>query len=111
LEVEKKKREIAKTERNRVQKNVEELRLSTGQSFSVATQCCDKLKKMFANVGAFSNEQNFICRNVERAIRWIEGEIEAFDEVLTGREDFALVWVLKRLYHCLRKLDVNMRRM
>jgi exonuclease VII large subunit len=62
LEVKKEKCEIAKTERNRVQKNVEELRLSKEQSFSVATQCCDKLKYMFANVGAFSVDQNFICK-------------------------------------------------
>jgi hypothetical protein len=55
LEVKKEKREIAEIERNRVQKNVEELWLSKQQSFSVAAQCCDKLKKMFANVGEISN--------------------------------------------------------
>jgi hypothetical protein len=43
---------------------------------------------MFANVRAFSNEQNFIRGDAEGAIRWIEGEIEAFDEVLTSRGDF-----------------------
>jgi hypothetical protein len=69
LEVEKEKCEIAETEWNRVQKNVEELRLSKEQSFSVAAQSCDKLKKMFANVGAFSNEQSFIRGDVEEAIR------------------------------------------
>jgi hypothetical protein len=54
----------------------------------MVAHCCDKLKKMFANVNAFSNEQNFICGNDEGAIRRIEGEIEAYDEVLTGRGDF-----------------------
>jgi hypothetical protein len=43
---------------------------------------------MFANVALFSNEQNFICGDAEGASTWIEGEIEAFDEVLSGRGDF-----------------------
>jgi hypothetical protein len=46
--------------------------------------------------GAFSNEQNFIPDDAEGAIRLIEGEIEAFDEVLTDRGDFL------RLCGCLR---------
>jgi hypothetical protein len=60
LEVEKVKWKIPKAERDRVQKNVEELRLSKEEGFSIAIQCCDKLKNMFAKVGAFSNDQNFI---------------------------------------------------
>jgi hypothetical protein len=43
---------------------------------------------MFAKVGAFSNEQNFIRGDPEGVIRWIEGEVKAFDEVLIGRGDF-----------------------
>jgi hypothetical protein len=43
---------------------------------------------MFANIGAFSNDENFVQDDVEGAIKWIEGEIEAFDEVLTGQGDF-----------------------
>jgi hypothetical protein len=34
------------------------------------------------------NNENFICGDPEGAVKWIEGEIEAFDEVLTGRGDF-----------------------
>ena len=43
---------------------------------------------MFAKVGAFSNDQNFIRGDVEGEIKWIEGEVEAFDEVLAGRGDY-----------------------
>jgi hypothetical protein len=43
---------------------------------------------MFANVGAFSNDKTFIRSNAEGAIKWIQGETKAFDEVLTGRGDF-----------------------
>ena len=42
---------------------------------------------MFAKVGAFSYDQNFIRGDPEGTIRWIEGAVEAFDEVLTGRGD------------------------
>jgi hypothetical protein len=54
---------------------------------------------MFAIVGAFSNDENFIRGDAEGAIRWIEGEIEAFDDVLTGQRDFC---------PCLKKLAPNM---
>ena len=43
---------------------------------------------MFAKVGAFSNDQNFIRDDVEGAIRWIEGKVEAFNEVLASLGDF-----------------------
>jgi TPP-dependent indolepyruvate ferredoxin oxidoreductase alpha subunit len=88
FEVEKEKREIVETERNRVQKNIEELHQSKEEGFSVAMQCCNKLKSMFAKVGAFLNEQNFIRDDLEGVIRWIEGEVKAFNEVLTGRGDY-----------------------
>jgi hypothetical protein len=43
---------------------------------------------MFSNIGAFSNVGNFVYGNAKGAIKWIEGEIEAFDEVLIVRGDF-----------------------
>ena len=51
-------------------------------------QCSNKLKSTFAKVGAFSIEQNFIRGDPEGVIKWIEGEVEAFDEILTGKGDF-----------------------
>jgi hypothetical protein len=59
LDVEKEKREIAKTEKNRVQKIFEELRKSKEESFLIAFRCCEKLKNMFTNIGAFSSEEEF----------------------------------------------------
>jgi hypothetical protein len=49
-------------------------------------QCCKK--PSFAKVGAFSAEQNFIRGDPEGMVKWIEGEVEAFDNVLTSRGDF-----------------------
>jgi hypothetical protein len=43
---------------------------------------------MFSSVGAFSSDKKFIRGDAEGAIKWIEGEVEAFDEVLTSRGDF-----------------------
>jgi hypothetical protein len=51
-------------------------------------QCCNKLKSSFAKVGALSTKQNFICDDPDGVIRWIGGEAEAFDEILSDRGDF-----------------------
>jgi hypothetical protein len=68
LKVKKEKRKIAEAERNRAQKNIEELRLSK-EGFFVAIQCYDKQNNMFAKVGTFSNDQNFIRGDGEGEIR------------------------------------------
>jgi hypothetical protein len=39
---------------------------------------------MFVNIGAFSSEEEFVRGDATGAVKWIEGEVEAFDEVLTG---------------------------
>ena len=41
----------------------------------------------FANIGAYSNEDNFVVGDPEGPIEWINGEAEAFEEVLSGRGD------------------------
>jgi hypothetical protein len=43
---------------------------------------------MFVVIGVLSSEKEFMCGNASRAMKWIEGEIEAFDEVLTVYGDF-----------------------
>jgi hypothetical protein len=47
----------------------------------------EKIKASFANVGAYSNEDNFIRGNPEGVIEWISGEAEAFEEILSDRRD------------------------
>jgi hypothetical protein len=82
---------ISDTERSRVQKNVEELRQAKEECYTIAMQCFDKLKNVFTSVAHFLAERNFIRGDPEGVIKWIEGETEAFDEVLTGRGTFAPV--------------------
>jgi hypothetical protein len=43
---------------------------------------------MFASINGFSSDEKFVCGDAEGAIKWIEGEVQAFDEVLTSRGDF-----------------------
>jgi hypothetical protein len=47
----------------------------------------EKIKTSFANVGAYSSEDNFIRGNPEGPIEWISSEAEAFEEILNGRGD------------------------
>jgi hypothetical protein len=46
-----------------------------------------KIKTSFANVGAYSNEDNFIQGDPEGVIEWISNEVEAFEEILSDRGD------------------------
>jgi hypothetical protein len=44
-------------------------------------------KTSFANVGVYSSEDNFIRGDPEGVIEWISSEAEAFEEILSDRED------------------------
>jgi hypothetical protein len=46
-----------------------------------------KLKTSFAKVGAYSSEENFIRGDPEGVIEWINGEVEAFEEILSDCGD------------------------
>jgi hypothetical protein len=46
-----------------------------------------KIKASFANVGAYSTEENCIRGNPEVVIEWISGEAETFEEILSDRGD------------------------
>jgi hypothetical protein len=47
----------------------------------------EKIKASFANVGAYSTNENFIRGDPEGVIEWISGEAESFEEILSDRED------------------------
>jgi hypothetical protein len=46
-----------------------------------------KVKTSFANVGAYSSEDNFIRGDPEGPIEWISNEAEAFEEILSDCGD------------------------
>jgi hypothetical protein len=66
---------------------VVELRSSKGRCYEKSVACVQRIKTSFANIGAYSNEDNFVLGDPEGPIDWINGEAEAFEEVLSGRGD------------------------
>jgi hypothetical protein len=64
-----------------------ELRSSKERCYEESMACVQKIKTSFANIGAYSNEDNFVVGDPEGPIEWIKGEAEAFEEVLGGRGD------------------------
>jgi hypothetical protein len=48
---------------------------------------CKKIKTSFANVGAYSSEDNFVRGDPKGPIEWISNEAEAFEEILNNRRD------------------------
>jgi hypothetical protein len=80
-------REASEYWKNYFEKTVEELRASKERCFEKSLGCVKKIKTSFANVGAYSNEDNFIRGDPEGVIEWISGEAEAFEEILGDRGD------------------------
>jgi hypothetical protein len=72
---------------NHLEKTVEELCASKERCFEKSLGCMEKIKASFANVGAYSTEENFIRGDPEGVIEWISGEAESFEEILSDRED------------------------
>jgi hypothetical protein len=70
-----------------LEKNVEELRTSKERWFEKSLDCVKKIKTSFANVGAYSTEENFIRGDPEGVIEWISGEAESFEEIFSDRGD------------------------
>jgi hypothetical protein len=80
-------REASEYWKNYLEKTVGELRASKERCFEKSLGCVKKIKASFTNVGAYSNEDNFIRGDPEGVIEWISGEAEAFEEILSDRGD------------------------
>jgi hypothetical protein len=80
-------RDISEYWKNHLEKTIEELRSSKERCFEKSLECVKKIKGSFANVGAYSTEENFIRGNHEGVIEWISGEAETFEEILSDRGD------------------------
>jgi hypothetical protein len=79
--------EISEYWKNKLEKNVEELRESKKRCFEKSLDCVKKLKTSFAKVGAYSAEENFIRGDPKGVVEWISGEAEDFEEILNDRGD------------------------
>jgi hypothetical protein len=68
-------------------KTVVELRSSKERCYEKSVECVKKIKTSFANVGAYSSEDNFVRGDPEGPIEWISSEAKAFEEILNDRGD------------------------
>jgi hypothetical protein len=66
-----------------------------------------KMKTSFTNVGAYSNEDNFIRGDPEGFIEWISGEAEAFKEILSDRRDVCVFSGARGVLAILEKAGCN----
>jgi hypothetical protein len=73
--------------KNYWEKTVVELRSSKERCYEKSVACVQRIKTSFANIDAYSNEDNFVLGDPEGPIDWINGEAEAFEEVLSGCGD------------------------
>jgi hypothetical protein len=73
--------------KNYFEKTVAELRTSKERCFEKSVECVKKIKTSFANVDAYSSEDNFIRGDPKGVIEWISGEAEAFEEILSDHGD------------------------
>jgi hypothetical protein len=96
-------REISEYWKNKLEKNVEELRESKEKCFEKTLDCVKKLKTSFSKVGAYSSEENFIRADPEGVIEWISGEVEAFEEILNDRGDICAFSCARRISAILEK--------
>jgi hypothetical protein len=76
---------------NHLEKTVEELCSSKERYFEKSLECVKKIKGSFANVGAYSTEENFIRGDPEGVIEWISGEAESFEEISGARGILAIL--------------------
>jgi hypothetical protein len=82
--------EISEYWKNKLEKNVEELRESKERCFEKSLDYVKKLKTGFAKVGAYSSEENFIRGDPEGVVECISGEAEAFEEILNDCGDICV---------------------
>jgi hypothetical protein len=73
--------------KNYWEKTVVELRSSKEKCYEKSIECVGKIKTSFANVGAYSSEDNFVRGDPEGPIDWISNKAEAFEEILSGHGD------------------------
>jgi hypothetical protein len=73
--------------KNYWEKTIAEFHSSKERCFEKSIECVKKIKTSFANIGAYSSEDNFIQGDPEGPFEWISNEAEAFEKILSDRGD------------------------
>jgi hypothetical protein len=100
-------REASEYWKNYFEKTVEKLRASKERCFEKSLGCVKKIKASFANVDAYSNEDNFIRGDPKGVIEWISGEAEASEEILGDRGDVCAFSGARGVSAILEKVGCN----
>jgi hypothetical protein len=90
------------------EKTVAELRASKERCFEKFVECVKGIKTSFANMGAYSNEDNFIRGDPKGVIEWIGNEAEAFEDILSDHGDVCAFSGARGVAAILEKAVVNM---
>jgi hypothetical protein len=93
--------------KNYWEETVVELRSSKEKCYEKSIKCVQKIKSSFANVGAFSSEDNFVRGDTEGPIDWISNKVEAFEEILSGRGDVCAFSGARGIVAILEKLGCD----
>jgi hypothetical protein len=93
--------------KNYWEQTVVELRSSKEKCYEKSIECVQKIKSSFANVSAFSSEDNFVRGDPEGPIDWISNEVEAFEEILSGRGDVCAFSGARGIVAILEKLGCD----
>jgi hypothetical protein len=80
-------RDASDYQKNHLEKTTAELRSSKEKCYEKSMKYVETIKTSFASVGTYSSEGNFVLGDPEGPIEWINGEAEAFEEILSGRGD------------------------
>jgi hypothetical protein len=80
-------REASEYWKNYLEKIVEELRASKERCFEISLGCVEKIEASFANVGAYSNKDNFIRGDPEGVIEWISDREMAHEIMKKSEKD------------------------
>jgi hypothetical protein len=91
--------------KNYFEKTVVELRASKERCFEKSVECVKKIKTSFANMGVYSNKDNFILGDPEGVIEWISSEAEAFEKILSDRGDVCAFFGARGVAAILEKAD------
>jgi predicted dienelactone hydrolase len=59
-----------------------------GKCLSFGSRCVQRLKDVFHSIGASSGKFTPSAENLPNTLEYIEGEVDALDEVIGGHADF-----------------------
>ena len=96
-----------KIEAEKNSKLSEALKYLRDTCFGFASRCSSRLQNIFNSVGATSEEANHFADNILKALEWIEKEVDDFDEVMVGHNNFCTLVATRRTSAIFAKAGCN----